>query len=152
MGTDVTPLNVALVGTGFMGRAHSNAWMSVNKFFDVPRDVVMHTVCGSDLGQAEAFAERWGWQHATADVDDVVGNGEIDLVDVTTPNDLHRVHATAALAAGKHVFIEKPIATTPEQALQLIELASEADVKVQVGHVERFNPCFRRLLQEPSRR
>ncbi len=126
MGTDVTPLNVALIGTGFMGRAHSNAWMSVNKFFDVPRHVVMHTVCGSDLAQAEAFAERWGWQHATADVGAVAADDEIDLVDVTTPNDLHRAHATAALAAGKHVACEKPLAGTRQDARAMRDAARAA--------------------------
>ncbi len=121
-----TPLNVALIGTGFMGRAHSNAWMSVNKFFDLPREVVMHTVCGSDLGQAEAFAERWGWKHATADIDAIVTDGEIDLVDVTTPNDLHRAHVTAALAAGKHVACEKPLAGTRQDARVMRDAARAA--------------------------
>ena len=121
-----TPLNVALIGTGFMGRAHSNAWMSVNKFFDVPRDVVMHTVCGSDLGQAEAFAGRWGWKHATADVGALAADGEIDLVDVTTPNDLHRAHATPMLEAGKHVACEKPLAGTIQDARAMRDAARAA--------------------------
>ncbi len=121
-----TPLNVALIGTGFMGRAHSNAWMSVNKFFDVPRDVVMHTVCGSDLGQTEAFAERWGWKHATADVGELAADREIDLVDVTTPNDLHRAHATPMLEAGKHVACEKPLAGTVQDARVMRDAARAA--------------------------
>jgi len=121
-----TPFNVALIGTGFMGRAHSNAWMSVNKFFDVPRRAVMHTVCGSDLGRAEAFAERWGWKHATADVADLAANGEIDLVDVTTPNDLHRAHATPMLEAGKHVACEKPLAGTIQDARAMRDAARVA--------------------------
>ncbi len=60
------PLNVAMIGTGFMGRAHSNAWMSVGKFFDVPRRPSMHIVCGRDAESAGSFGARWGWATATA--------------------------------------------------------------------------------------
>ena len=120
------PLNVALIGTGFMGRAHSNAWMSVNKFFDLPRDVVMHTVCGTDLDEVRAFAGQWGWKHATTDVGELAGNAEIDLVDVTTPNDLHRAHATPMLEAGKHVACEKPLAGTVQDARAMRDAARHA--------------------------
>ncbi len=120
------PLNVALIGTGFMGRAHSNAWMSVNKFFDLPRDAVMHTVCGSDLDDTRAFAERWGWRRATATVSELAADDEIDLIDVTTPNDLHRVHATVALGASKHVACEKPLAGTLDDARAMRDAARAA--------------------------
>ena len=120
------PLNVALIGTGFMGRAHSNAWMSVNKFFDLPRDVVMHTVCGTESGQTSAFAERWGWKQATTDVAELATNPDIDLVDVTTPNDLHRAHATLMLDAGKHVACEKPLAGTLQDARAMRDAARTA--------------------------
>ncbi len=120
------PLNVAMIGTGFMGRAHSNAWMSVNKFFDLPREVVMHTVCGTDADQTSAFAERWGWKHATADVGELAADGEIDLVDVATPNDLHRVHTTPMLEAGKHVACEKPMAGTLQDARVMRDAARSA--------------------------
>ncbi len=120
------PLNIAMIGTGFMGRAHSNAWMSVNKFFDLPREVVMHTVCGTDADQTAAFAERWGWKHATADVGELAADGEIDLVDVTTPNDLHRVHTTPMLEAGKHVACEKPMAGTLQDARVMRDAARSA--------------------------
>ena len=120
------PLNVALIGTGFMGRAHSNAWMSVNKFFDLPLDAVMHTVCGSDLEDTRAFAERWGWGRATATVSELAADDEIDLIDVTTPNDLHRAHAVAALAGGKHVACEKPLAGTLDDARAMRDAARTA--------------------------
>ncbi len=120
------PLNVALIGTGFMGRAHSNAWMSVNKFFDLPLGVVMHTVCGSDLDDTRAFAERWGWRRATATVSELAADDEIDLIDVTTPNDLHRAHATEALAGGKHVACEKPLAGTLDDARSMRDAARTA--------------------------
>ncbi len=121
-----TPLNIGLIGTGFMGRAHSNAWMSVNKFFDLPLDAVLHTVCGSDLDQTRAFAEKWGWQRATTDVGALVGDEAIHLVDITTPNDLHRPHATMTLAAGKHVACEKPLAGTLDDARAMRDAARTA--------------------------
>ncbi len=121
-----TPLNIGLIGTGFMGRAHSNAWMSVNKFFDLPLDAVLHTVCGSDLDQTRAFAEKWGWQRATTDVGALAGDEAIHLVDITTPNDLHRPHATMTLAAGKHVACEKPLAGTLDDARAMRDAARTA--------------------------
>ncbi len=119
-------LNVAMIGTGFMGRAHSNAWMSVNKFFDLPLDAVLHTVCGTELDQTRAFAEKWGWQHATTDVQALADDDEIHLVDITTPNDLHRPHATMSLAAGKHVACEKPLAGTLDDARAMRDAARTA--------------------------
>ncbi len=121
-----TPLNIGLIGTGFMGRAHSNAWMSVNKFFDLPLDAVRHTVCGTDLDQTRAFAEKWGWQRATTDVGALAGDEAIHLVDITTPNDLHRPHATVTLAAGKHVACEKPLAGTLDDARAMRDAARAA--------------------------
>ena len=121
-----SPLNVAMIGTGFMGRAHSNAWMSVNKFFDLPLLAVMHTVCGTDLDETRAFAERWGWGRATASVDELVADDEIDLIDITTPNDLHRAHAVGALGACKHVACEKPLAGTLDDARAMREAARTA--------------------------
>ncbi len=120
------PLNVALVGTGFMGRAHSNAWMSVNKFFDLTRAVVMHTVCGRQAGPTKKFARRWGWQQATTDLSKVLSDPAIDLVDVATPNNLHAEQALAALRAGKHVACEKPLAGTLDEAGAMRQAAAVA--------------------------
>ncbi|MHC4787065.1 MAG: Gfo/Idh/MocA family oxidoreductase, partial [Planctomycetota bacterium] len=76
------PLSVAMVGTGFMGRAHSNAWMSVNQFFDPPRPAVMATCVDIDADVARTFAARWGWSRGTADVAEAVADESVDLVDV----------------------------------------------------------------------
>ena len=117
------PLNVALIGTKFMGRAHSNAWMSAPKFFNLPRNVIMHTVCARDAHETEAFAEQWGWQNHTTNINDILNNDEIDLVDIGTPNYLHREHACAAIKAGKHVACEKPLAGTLADARAMRDLA-----------------------------
>jgi predicted dehydrogenase len=105
-------LNVALIGSKFMGRAHSNAWLKVAKFFDVDPRPVMHTVAARNAGEVEAFAQRWGWAHASTDWRQVVTSDDIDLVDISTPNHVHAEQAIAALEAGKHVACEKPLAGT----------------------------------------
>jgi predicted dehydrogenase len=119
-------LPVAMVGAGFMGRAHSNAWMSVNGFFDPPRRAVMHAVVDTDAGSARAFAARWGWAQGSADLNAVLTDDAVELVDVVTPNHLHAEHAIAALEAGKHVACEKPLARTLSEARAMRDAARRA--------------------------
>jgi len=121
-----TPLNVAMIGSKFMGRAHSNAWLGAGRFFDLPRPVVMHTVCARNAEQTRAFAARWGWMNATTRVEDILKNAEIDLVDIGTPNHVHRDHAIAAIEAGKHVACEKPLAGTLDDARAMRDAALRA--------------------------
>ena len=109
-------LNVALLGTKFMGRAHSNAWITAPKMFDLDLKPVMHTVVGRNPEETEAFARRWGWAHASTDWEAVVCDDEIDLVDIGTPNSLHAPQAIAALEAGKSCACEKPLAGIVEDA------------------------------------
>ena len=118
-------VNVALLGTKFMGRAHSNAWLNVGKFFDVDPLPSMHTVVGRNTDELASFAERWGWQHHSTDWSGVVTSEEIGLVDVGTPNNVHAEQAIAALEAGKHVACEKPLAGTLADA---IAMAAAAEV------------------------
>jgi predicted dehydrogenase len=120
------PLSVAIVGTGFMGRAHSNAWMSVNKFFDLPRQAVMRTVVGLNDELAQTCAGTWGWDRATADLSEAVADEGLDLVDVITPNHLHAEQSIAALSAGKHVACEKPLAGTLADARAMRDAARRA--------------------------
>ena len=120
------PLRIGLIGTKFMGRTHSNAYLKAAKFFDLPRIPVMHTIAARDPQQTRAFAQRWGWQHATDDWRAMVQDPEIDLVDVGTPNHLHHEQAIAALEAGKHVACEKPLADTLESAREMRDAARRA--------------------------
>ena len=101
-------INVALVGSKFMGRAHSNAWLNVSRFFDCDPRPVMHTVIGRNADELTAFAERWGWLDATVDWRGGVTDDAVDLVDIGTPNNVHAEQAIAALEAGKHVACRHP--------------------------------------------
>ena len=123
------PLAVALIGSKFMGRAHSNAWLNVNKFFELPREIVMHAVCARDAKDTGIFARKWGWTNATTSYDDVLGDGQVELVDIGTPNHVHAKQAIAALEAGKHVACEKPLAGTLDDARIMRDAARKAKRK-----------------------
>jgi len=134
-------LNIALLGSKFMGRAHSNAYLKVAKFFDLPLDPVMHTVAARDAEALTAFADRWGWLNTTTDWQLAVENPEIDLVDVGTPNHLHREQAVAALESGKHVVCEKPLAGTLDDARAMLKAAKKASGKTFVWYNYRRCPA-----------
>lgn len=121
--------NVGLVGTKFMGKAHTNAYLKVGKFFDLPVNPVMHTVCGRDPEGTEGFANRWGWNNFSLDWKELVKNDEIDLVDICTPNNFHEPIALAALENGKHVACEKPLSATLEVARNMKDAAKKAKRK-----------------------
>jgi len=143
--------NVGLVGTKFMARAHSNAYLKVAKFFDVPLEPVMHTVVARNAEETTAFAERWGWQNNSIILTDVVTNPEIDLVDVATPNNAHLEPCLAALEAGKHVACEKPLAATLSDAREMKEASEQADGKTFVWFNYRRCPAVafaRQLFQQ----
>src|SRR5574340_1238836 len=137
----VDKINVALVGQGFMGRSHSNAWGQVAKFFKPPLRPVMHTVFGQEIENPQAFADNWGWQHASTDWEAVVRSPEIGLVDIVTPNYMHAPPAKAAIAAGKPVSCEKPIAGTLADARAMVEAAKAAKVKTFVWFNYRRCPA-----------
>jgi len=121
-----TTINIAMLGSKFMGRAHSNAWLNVAKFFDVDPRPTMHTVVGRNATELAEFAERWGWQHHTTDWHAAVTSDEIGLVDIGTPNNVHAEQAIAALEAGKHVACEKPLAGTLADARAMAAAAADA--------------------------
>ena len=133
--------NVALVGTKFMGRAHSNAWMKVNKFFDLPAEAVMHTLVARNPQETEAFAKRWGWKSFSTDAVKAITAGDITLVDVTTPNNAHRDLSIAALEAGKHVACEKPLAASLSDAKAMLAAAQKAKGQTFVWYNYRRCPA-----------
>ena len=134
-------LNVALIGQGFMGRTHSNAWGQVAKFFKVPLKPVMHTSFGQPQEKPKVFAKNWGWQRAATDWKALVKSEEIDLVDVVTPNFMHAPVAKAAIAAGKPCSCEKPIAATLRGAREMAQAARKAKVKTFVWYNYRRCPA-----------
>jgi predicted dehydrogenase len=147
-------LAVAMVGHAFMGAAHSQAWRTAPRFFDLPLDPTMSVVCGRDAGRAAEAAERLGWAESATDWRAVVARDDIDLVDICTPGDSHAEIAVAALEAGKHVLCEKPLANTVAEA-ELMAAAAErahaAGVRAMVGFTYRRVPAValaRQLVAE----
>jgi predicted dehydrogenase len=134
-------INVALIGQGFMGRSHSNAWGQVAKFFKPPLAPVMHTVFGQPEENPQVFADNWGWRQASTDWEAVVRSPDIGLVDVVTPNYMHAPVARAAIAAGKPVSCEKPIAGTLADAREMSQAAARAGVKTFVWFNYRRCPA-----------
>jgi predicted dehydrogenase len=134
-------INIALIGQGFMGRSHSNAWGQVAKFFKPPVKPVMHTVFGQAAEKPELFAAQWGWQRSSTDWKALVRSKEIDLVDIATPNYMHAPVALAAIKAGKNVSCEKPIAGTLKAACDMVAAARKARAKNFVWYNYRRVPA-----------
>jgi predicted dehydrogenase len=134
-------INVALIGQGFMGRTHSNAWGQVAKFFKPPLTPVMHTVFGQPEENPQMFAANWGWKNSATDWQQLVSSPEIGLVDVVTPNYMHAPVARAAIAAGKPVACEKPIAGSLDDAREMVSAAKAAKVKTFVWFNYRRCPA-----------
>ncbi|MEP0845009.1 MAG: Gfo/Idh/MocA family oxidoreductase [Phycisphaerae bacterium] len=134
--------NVALIGQGFMGRTHSNAYLKVAKFFnDLPLEPVMHTSFGMASENPEVFARRWGWRNFSDDWKSVIRDGEIDFVDIVTPNHMHAAPAIYAMENRKPVATEKPIAGTLADARAMAEMAKSARVKTFVWYNYRRVPA-----------
>ncbi|RKF25287.1 gfo/Idh/MocA family oxidoreductase [Micromonospora globbae] len=126
MSTTDMQLRVGMVGYAFMGAAHSQAWRTVNRVYDLPARARMALICGRDAGNVAEAADRLGWDAYTTDWRDLVSRDDIDVVDVCTPGDSHAEIALAALAAGKHVLCEKPLANTVEEARAMAAAAATA--------------------------
>ncbi|HYF72745.1 MAG TPA: Gfo/Idh/MocA family oxidoreductase, partial [Nocardioides sp.] len=136
-------LRVAMVGHAFMGNAHSQAWRTAPRFFDLPLAPEMSLVVGHDAGRAAAAAGRLGWQESSADWREAVARDDIDLVDICTPGNTHAEIAIAALRAGKHVLCEKPLGRTAPESHELWQAAVAAGVVHMCGFNYRFVPAVR---------
>ncbi|SEG06774.1 Predicted dehydrogenase [Actinacidiphila yanglinensis] len=141
----VPALRVGMVGHAFMGAAHSHAWRTAGRFFDLPRRVEMAAVCGRDAASVRASAERYGWESCETDWRALVARPDIDVVDICTPGDSHAPIALAALAAGKHVLCEKPLANSVAEAEEMAgaaERARAAGVRSMVAFNYRRVPAM----------
>jgi predicted dehydrogenase len=118
---EAKPMNIAMVGTGFIARAHSNAFHQVGHFFDVPFALRRKVVCGRDPARLAAFSRQWEWEETAAEWESVVERPDIDIVDIAAPNALHAPIAIAAAKAGKVVFCEKPLAMSVAEAESMAE-------------------------------
>ncbi|RYG26296.1 Gfo/Idh/MocA family oxidoreductase [bacterium] len=135
-------INVGLIGYQFMGKAHSNAYRQVGRFFpELPVEVGMHTICGRNEAKVREAAAQMGWENVETDWRKVVENPEIDVIDISTPGNLHAEIAIAAAKAGKAVFCEKPIGNTLEEAERMVAAVKEAGVPNAVFHNYRKAPA-----------
>jgi len=121
-------LNIGMIGYGFMARTHSNAHRRVGNFFDLEYQPVLKTVCGLVEAEAQAFADRWGYESWTTDWRRVVEDKNIDAVEICVPNNVHAEIAIAAAQAGKMVICEKPLARNAAEALAMTEAVEKAGV------------------------
>lgn len=135
-------LNVGMIGYKFMGRAHSNAWLKADKFFDLKARPVMKVICGRDKAGVAAMAYRFGWEKFETDWHEVVEDGTIDIVDINTPNDTHAEIAIAAAKAGKAILCEKPLALDVKQAKAMVAAVKKAGVVNMVCHNYRRIPAI----------
>src|SRR4029450_5517618 len=116
-------LRVALLGQGFMGKAHSNAFCQAGHFYDLPYKLRRTLLCGRDAVALEKMASRWGWDETSTDGRAAIDRPDIDIVDIALPNHLHAPAAIAAAQAGKIVFCEKPLALSAEEGRAMVAAA-----------------------------
>ncbi len=144
-------LNVAIIGHGFMGRAHSHAWKNVAQFFDVDIQPNLRVACGRDQAALRRFADRWGWAEIETDWRETVARPDVHIVDIVTPPLLHHDIAIQAARHGKHIFCEKPLALNARQAQEMYDAAQTAGVVHYVNHNYRRVPAIalaKQLIQE----
>ena len=137
----MTDLRIGMVGHAFMGRAHSQAWRVVNRYFDLPLLAEMAAVCGHDEQRTAAAARQLGWQSYETDWHALIERDDIDVIDICTPGDSHAQIAIAALRAGKHVLCEKPLANTVDEARAMTSAAVGSDVRSMCGYSYRRVPA-----------
>jgi len=134
-------LNVGLIGYGFMGRAHSNAYRQVNQFFQLDHHPVLKAVCARKADQANAFAENWGYESVETDWRKLIERDDIDLIDICSPNNTHLEIAVAAAEAGKMVLCEKPLAMNADEGAKMVEAVTKAGVPNMVWFNYRRVPA-----------
>ena len=134
-------LNIGIVGYGFMGRAHTNAYRQVNRFFDCEYEPVLKAACGRNEEKVKAFAENWGYESTETDWRKLVARDDIDAIDIAAPNNLHKEIALAAAEAGKMILCEKPLGMNTAESREMADAAEKAGVKTLVWYNYRFIPA-----------
>src|SRR5436305_7056989 len=140
-------LNVGLVGYGFMGRTHSNAFHQAPHFFDLPCKPVLKAVAARNEARVKQFAEKWGYESYVTDWRDLVARKDIDVIDIAAPNDVHHDIAIAAAKAGKMVMCEKPLGRTAKEAKEMTEAVERAGVPNTVWYNYRRVPAVTMIKQ-----
>ncbi len=135
------PLNIGMIGYGFMGRAHSNAYQTVNHFFDLPLRPVLKAVCARSADKAKTFADQWGYESVETDWRKLIARKDIDAIDICTPNNTHAEIALAAAAAGKMILCEKPLSMNGPEGQKMVEAVEKAKVPNMVWYNYRRVPA-----------
>jgi predicted dehydrogenase len=135
------PLNIGLVGYGFMGRTHSNAFLQAPRYFDLPMKPVLKAVCSRNSERVKAFASNWGYESVETDWRKLIDRKDIDLIDIASPNDTHHDIAIAAAKAGKMVMCEKPLGRTAAEASAMVDAVEKAKVPNSVWYNYRRVPA-----------
>jgi predicted dehydrogenase len=144
-------LNIGLVGYGFMGRTHSNAFLQAPRYFDLPLKPVLKAICARNADRAKAFAANWGYESIETDWRALVARKDIDLIDIASTNDTHQEIAVAAAKAGKMVMCEKPLGRTAAEAKAMVDAVEAAKVANSVWYNYRRVPAvvlIKQLLDE----
>lgn len=144
-------LNIAMIGQGFMGKAHSNAFRQVNHFFDTNFNLNLKVICGRDENKLNAMADRWGWESTETNWQKAVERADVDVIDIATPNNLHAEIALAAAAAGKIVWCEKPLARNAAEAEQMAKAVKGKPNLVWFNYRRVPAVAFARQLIEEGR-
>jgi predicted dehydrogenase len=131
-----------MIGYKFMGRAHSNAWIKADKFFDLKARPLMKVICGRDKAGVAATAYRFDWERFETDWRQVIEDPTIDVVDINTPNDTHAEIAIAAAKAGKHILCEKPLGMNVKECKSMVAAVNKAGVVNMICHNYRRIPAI----------
>lgn len=147
------PLNIGMVGYGFMGRTHSNAYAQANHFFQSEYKPVLKAVCARNKEKAQAFATNWGYESVETDWRELLKRDDIDAIDVCTPNNLHKEISLAAAAAGKMILCEKPLAMNQAEGEEMCQAVEKAGVQNMVWYNYRRVPavCLAKQLIDEGR-
>ncbi|MBL1435856.1 MAG: Gfo/Idh/MocA family oxidoreductase [Rhodobacteraceae bacterium] len=135
-------MKVGLIGSGFMGKTHSFGFATAARVFELPITFEMEIIADISMEQAEDARKALGFNRATDNWRDLIEDPSIDIIDITAPNSLHKEMALAAIAAGKHVYCEKPLAPLAKDALEMAKAAEAAGIKTQVGFNYLMNPMI----------
>jgi len=144
-------LNIALIGYGFMGRTHSNAFRQSAKFFDLQYEPVLKCVCARDAAKAQAFADNWGYEGIETDWRKLIDRKDIDVIDIAAPNNVHADIAIAAAKAGKMILCEKPLSMDGPQGKKMVAAVEKAGVPNSVWYNYRRVPAVtlaKKLIDE----
>ncbi|MDC0284099.1 Gfo/Idh/MocA family oxidoreductase [Mariniblastus sp.] len=135
------PLNIGMIGYGFMGKAHTNAYATVGNFFELEHEPVLKALCARNAEKAQEFADNWGYESVETDWRALIARDDIDAVDICVPNNLHKEISIAAAEAGKMILCEKPIAMDVAEGEEMCEAVEKAGVNNMVWYNYRRVPA-----------